>query len=261
MAEKLQGVDRMYGRIPESLQKNPDFKKFMKKAGPILSKGAGKEGYKGATLTQGGKFGDSYITPPGEESKNLVNSKSLVRQGAKIGSKTSTNIISKALRNSTKVAGKASGAVLGLPGMLAFDLLDSKKAGTDQFGRFLDTVDGMEAAKTDEKVADYFATYGVLPEGTAEGSFNMAAVTSRIESKLRSEQMANMLRQVNRGMSFMQGKNPVQETPEQISRKNVRDSIMNAWYPAEDTDHQSGRGQMAGLDAMQSRQTNKVAKN
>ena len=196
-----------------------------------------------------------------EDPTTALNSKSLVRQGAKIGSRTSTNSISKALRNSTKVAGKASGAVLGLPGMLAFDLLDSKKAGTDQFGRFLDTVDGMEAAKTDEKVADYYLTYGTLPEGTAEGSYNIAAVTSRIESKLRSEQMANTLRQVNRGMAFMQGKNPMQETPEQMSRKDFRDSIMNAWYPAEDTDHRSGRGQMAGMDAMQSRQTNKIAKN
>ena len=261
MAETLQGVDQMYGRIPESLQKNPDFKKFMKKAKPILAKGYGKKGYKGATLTQGGKFGDSYTTPPTEEAKNLVNSKSLVRQGAKIGAKTGTNILTKALRNSTKIAGKASGVVLGLPGILAFDLLDSKKAETIQFGRFLDTPDGMEAAKTDEKVADYYLTYGTLPEGTAEGSYNIAAVTSRIEGKLRSEQMANMLRQVNRGTAFMQGKNPVQETPEQMARKDFRDNIMNEWYPAEKTDHQSGRGQMASSEVLGSRQTNNIAKN
>ena len=199
-----------------------------------------------------------------QDPTTAVNSKSLVRQGARIGAKTSANVMSKALRNSTKIAGKAGGIVLGLPGVLAFDLLDSKKAGTDQFGRFLDTVDGMEAAKRDDKVADYFLTYGTYPEGTTEGSVNVAAVTSRIESKLRSEQMANTLRQVNRGMAFMQGKTPVQETPEQISRKNVRNSIMNEWYPAESTDHQSGRGQMAGaevLRSMQSRQTNNIAKN
>ena len=145
--------------------------------------------------------------------------------------------------------------------MLAFDLLDSKKAGTDQFGRFLDTVDGMEAAKRDDKVADYFLTYGTYPEGTTEGSVNVAAVTSRIESKLRSEQMANTLRQVNRGMAFMQGKNPTQETPEQMARKDFRNNIMNDWYPAERTDHQSGRSQMASAEVLRSRQTNNIAKN
>ena len=196
-----------------------------------------------------------------QDPTTAVNSKSLVRQGARIGAKTSANVMSKALRNSTKIAGKAGGIVLGLPGVLAFELLDSKKAGTDQFGRFLDTVDGMEAAKRDDKVADYFLTYGTYPEGTTEGSVNVAAVTSRIESKLRSEQMANTLRQVNRGMAFMQGNNPVQETPEQMARKDFRNNIMNDWYPAERTDHQSGRGQMAGAEVMQSRQTNKVAKN
>jgi hypothetical protein len=248
----------MYGRIPESLQKNPDFKKFMKKAGPRLDKGYGKKGYKGATLTQGGKFGDSYTTPPAE---NLVNSKSLVRQGAKIGAKTSAGVVSKALRNSAKIAMKGVGAVLGMPAVIAYDLLDSKTAGTDQFGRALDTPDGWEAAKQDDKVADYFATYGVLPEGTTEGSYNPTAVISRVEGKFRSEQMANTLRQVNRGMAFMQGKNPVQETPEQMARKNIRDGIMNEWYPAEDTNKQWGRGQMAGAEVMQSRQTNNIAKN
>ena len=59
----------------------------------------------------------------------------------------------------------------------------------------------------------------------------------------------------------MQGKNPVQETPEQMARKNIRDSIMHEWNPAETTDHQSGRGQMAGAKVLQSRQTNNIAKN
>ena len=199
-----------------------------------------------------------------EDPTSAINSASLVRQGKKIGAKTSSSVMAKALRGSAKVAMKGVGAVFGMPAVIAYDLLDSKKAGTDQFGRALDTKDGWEAAKQDDKVADYFATYGVLPEGTTEGSYNAAAVISRVEGKLRSEQMANTLRQVNRGMAFMQGKNPVQETPEQMSRKNVRNSIMNEWYPAESTDHQSGRGQMAGaevLRSMQSRQTNNIAKN
>jgi len=196
-----------------------------------------------------------------EDPTTAFNSKSLVRQGAKIGAKGSANYASKALRSSAKIAMKGVGAVFGMPAVIAYDLLDSKKAGTDQFGRALDTKDGWEAAKQDDKVADYFATYGVLPEGTNEGSYNPAAVISRIEGKLRSEQMANTLRQVNRGMAFMQGKNPMQETPEQMSRKDFRDSVMNAWYPAEDTDHQSGRGQMAGAKVLQSRQTNNIAKN
>ena len=196
-----------------------------------------------------------------EDPTTALNSKSLVRQGRKISAKATANYASKALRNSAKVAMKASGAVLGMPGILAFDLLDSKVAGTDQFGRALDTPEGLEAAKTDNKVADYFLTYGTYPEGINIDSVNHNAVSSRIESKLRSEQMANTLRQVNRGMAFMQGKNPMQETPEQMSRKDFRDSIMNAWYPAEDTDHQSGRGQMAGAKVLQSRQTNNIAKN
>ena len=229
--KKLPDVDRMYGRIPESLQKNPDFKKFMKKAGPVLSKGYGKEGYKGATLTQGGKFGDSYTTPPSEEAKNLINSKSLVRQGKKIGAKTSANMVSKALRGSGKVALKGLGAVFGTPAIIAADLLDSKVAGTDQFGRALDTVDGFEAAKRDDKVADYFLTYGTFPEGTDLDSFNRDAVNSRITGKLRSEHMAQQLRQVNRGMEFMRGNNPTQPTPEEQERQRFRYDVMRQVEP------------------------------
>jgi hypothetical protein len=119
-----------------------------------------------------------------------------------------------------------------MPAVIAADLLDSKVAGTDQFGRALDTPDGWEAAKRDDKVADYFLTYGAYPEGIDLDSVNQGAVQSRIEGKLRSEHMANQLRQVNRGMAFMQGENPTQPTPEEQQRQKFRYDVMRDVEPS-----------------------------
>jgi len=195
-----------------------------------------------------------------EDPTTAINSKSLVRQGAKLGAKTSASSIAKALRGSAKIAGKVSGTVLGMPGILAFDLLASKQAGTDQYGRFLDTPEGLEGARTDEKVADYYATYGTLPEGTTEGSFNAAAVIGGIEKRMKAEQMASILRQINRGMPFMQGANPMQETPEQIARKEMRNTIMRDLGMPGESDHQVGRSRPAGAKVLESRRTDNIAK-
>jgi hypothetical protein len=187
------------------------------------------------------------------DSRQSINSKSLVRAGKKIGAKVSAKAIANALRSSVKTAGKAGGTVLSMPGVLAFDLLASKQVGTDQYGRFLDTPEGLEGAKTDEKIADYYATYGTLPEGTTEGSFNAAAVIGGIEKRMKAEQMANILRQVNRGMSFMQGANPMQETPEQMARKKIRNTIMNDFQMAGDSNRQVGEGWTArGAEVLRS---------
>ena len=166
-----------------------------------------------------------------EDPTSAINSASLVRQGKRIGAKTGTNAITKALRSSGKIAGRAFGTVLGTPAYIAADLLDSKVAGTDQFGRALDTPDGWEAAKRDDKVADYFLTYGTFPESTDLNSFNREAVNSRITGKLRSEHMAQQLRQVNRGMEFMRGNNPTQPTPEEQERQRFRYDVMRQIEP------------------------------
>ncbi len=196
----------------------------------------------------------------GVDPRQGINSKSLVRAGNKIGTKISANVIAKALRSSAKTVGKTGGTVLGMPGVLAFDLLASKQTGTDQYGRFLDTPEGLEGAKTDEKIADYYATYGTLPEGTTEGSFNAAAVIGGIEKRMKAERMAAILRQVNRGMSFMQGVNPMQETPEQIARKEMRNTIMRDLGMPGESDRQVGRSRPAGAKVLESRQTDNIAK-
>ena len=166
-----------------------------------------------------------------EDPTTAVNSASLVRQGKKIGAKTSANMVSKALRGSGKLALKGLGTIFSMPVMIASDLLDSKKVGTDQFGRALDTPEGFEAAKRDDKVADYFLTYGTFPEETGTDSFNREAVNSRIAGKLRSEHMAQQLRQVSRGMEFMRGNNPTQPTPEEQERQKFRYDVMRQIEP------------------------------
>jgi hypothetical protein len=61
-------------------------------------------------------------------------------------------------------------------------------------------------------------------------------------------------------MSFMQGANPMQETPEQMARKRIRNTIMNDFQMAGDSNQQVGRSQPAGAEVLQSRQTNSIAK-
>ena len=166
-----------------------------------------------------------------EDPTSAINSASLIRQGKRIGAKGSARFAAKALRGSAKLALRTAGTIFGTPAYIAADLLDSKKAGTDQFGRALDTPDGWEAAKRDDKVADYFLTYGTYPEETGTDSFNQEAVNSRIAGKLRSEHMAQQLRQVNNGMAFMQGKGMSQPTPEQQQRQKFRYDVMRQVEP------------------------------
>ena len=166
-----------------------------------------------------------------EDPTSAINSASLIRQGKRIGAKGSARFAAKALRGSAKLALKAAGTIFGTPAYIAADLLDSKEAGTDQFGRALDTPDGWEAAKRDDKVADYFLTYGTYPEETGTDSFNQEAVNSRIAGKLRSEHMAQQLRQVSRGMEFMRGNNPTQPTPEEQQRQKFRYDVMRQVEP------------------------------
>jgi len=234
LAEALQDVDRMYGRIPEKLRKDPDFKKFMKKAGPILSKGAGGPGYKGATLTLGGKYGDSYTIPP-EDAKTLVNTKSLVRQGKKIAAKGSEKFATKALQKTAGLASRGMAALWGTPAVVAADLLLSSEVGIDQYGRHIDTPKGFEAAEKDNAIADYYSTYGSFPENYNADDHNQNAIIDRIESTVRSETMAAMLRQESGKQS--------QPTPEELARKKWRSSILrHEVITGENPMHEMGGG-------------------
>ena len=102
-------------------------------------------------------------------------------------------------------------------------------AGQDQYGRSVDTPKGFKAAEEDKAVADYFTEYGSFPENfDPEGGHNMNAVLDNIEKKLRSEQMASQVRQINSGMAFMQGKTQAGPTPEQVERQKFRYDSMKA---------------------------------
>jgi hypothetical protein len=186
----------------------------MKKVKPILSKGAGGPGYKGATLTQGGKFGDSYTTPP---EINPVNTKDLVRQGKKIAAKGSARYAKRALKG-VGLASKGLALLWGTPAVIGAELLISKDAGVDQYGRKVDTPEGYNAMTKDNAIADYYSTYGSYPESYNPGDHNQNAIIDRIEAKVRSETMANMLRRESGQQS--------QPTPEEEVRKKWRTQIL-----------------------------------
>ena len=171
----------------------------------------------------------SYIQGKAEDPTSAINSASLVRQGKKIGAKASATFAGKALRKRAAVAGKGLGVLFGGPAVIAADLLISDNAGQDQYGRSVDTPKGFKAAEEDKAVADYFTEYGSFPENfDPEGGHNMNAVLDNIEKKLRSEQMANQVRQINGGMAFMQGKTQTGPTPEQVERQKFRYDSMKA---------------------------------
>ena len=97
--------------------------------------------------------------------REAVNAKSLVRAGKDLGKKAvkaSTAYGIKQLQNIAGGIAKTGGRAWG-PVMLAEQLLKSKKAGTDQWGRHLDTVKGWKAAQADDQIVNQWVTTGRPP--------------------------------------------------------------------------------------------------
>lgn len=76
-------TNRKYGRVPEVIQKDPEFKQFMQKSKPIVSKGYGKEqdwGSSDADL-QRRKTGKLPIKLQSEGKTSLLNQQSTRSKG------------------------------------------------------------------------------------------------------------------------------------------------------------------------------------
>ena len=144
--------------------------------------------------------------------RQAVNSKSLVRAGKKLASGTG-GFMARQLRNFAGMATKVSGKAWG-PVMLAEELLRSKTAGTDKYGRAIDTPTGFRNAQLDLETADYFATHGAFPENTDFNKRNSRAIFDRIKSQTQAEVQAAMLK-----MNPVQRTRSQQPTPESLARQ------------------------------------------
>ena len=160
----------------------------------------------------------STVQSKSEDPTSAINSQSLVRQGKKIASKGSSSFAIKALRKSATLGGKALGILFGSPAVIASDLLlSAKKAGTDKYGRAVDTQKGFLSAQEDTATADYFAQYGSFPENVDFDARNPQAIFDRIKKQTHAQVMAEVLRnqtpfQRARGLNK-------QPTPEELARQ------------------------------------------
>jgi len=152
---------------------------------------------------------------------NPVNTKDLVRQGQKIAAKGSARYATKALQKGARLASKGLALLWGTPAVIGAELLISKDAGTDQYGRKIDTPEGYKSMQEDNAVADYYATYGSYPENYKPGDHNQNAIVDRVEAKLRSEIMAKQLRQQS-------GVQQTQPTPEEMARNKWRREVLTS---------------------------------
>ena len=164
-------------------------------------------------------FGGKPTTPDvAPSATTAINTKSLVRQGQKIAAKGSAKYATKALQKGSMLASKGLALLWGTPAVIGAELLISKDAGVDQYGRKVDTPEGYNAMTKDNAIADYYSTYGSYPESYNPGDHNQNAIIDRIEAKVRSETMAAMLRQESGKQS--------QPTPEEEVRKKWRTQIL-----------------------------------
>ena len=152
---------------------------------------------------------------------NPVNTKSLIRQGQKIAAKGSARYATQALKKGASLASKGLAMLWGTPAVIGTELLISKDAGTDQYGRKIDTPEGYKSMQADNAVADYYATYGSYPENYKPGDHNQNAIVDRVEAKLRSEIMAKQLRQQS-------GVQQTQPTPEEMARNRWRREVLTS---------------------------------
>lgn len=152
-----------------------------------------------------------------EDPTSAINSKSLVRQGNKMAARGTANVAAKALRKTAGLAGKVLGTLFGTPAIIASDLLDSKVAGTDKYGRAVDTQKGFQSAQEDTATADYFAQYGSFPENVDFNKRNPQAVFDRIKKQTKAQVMAEQLRRTpfQRARGINQ-----QPTPEDLARQS-----------------------------------------
>jgi len=153
-----------------------------------------------------------------EDPTSAVNAKSLVRQGNKMAARGTANVAAKALRKTAGLAGKVLGTLFGTPAIIASDLLESKVAGTDKYGRAIDTQKGFQAAQEDTATADYFAQYGSFPENIDFTKRSPQAIFDRIKKQTEAQVMAEALRnqtpfQRARGINK-------QPTPEDLARQS-----------------------------------------
>ena len=128
---------------------------------------------------------------------DTTDSKSLVKKGNKVGAQTNPKLTTSALRNAAGGVMKGAGKLLfNTPAVIATDILASKETGTDQFGRFVDTPEGFMKAERDREVAEYYMEYGAIPEDVdwSENGVNYPAIENMIESKMKQERMAQLIR-------------------------------------------------------------------
>ena len=154
--------------------------------------------------------------------RQAVNSKSLVRAGKKIASGAG-GFMAKQLRQFAGMASKLGGRAWG-PVMLAEELLRSKTAGTDKYGRAIDTPTGFKNAQLDLETADYFATHGSFPENVDFNKRNPQAIFDRIKSQTKAEVTAQMLKMnpVQRARGINR-----QPTPESLARQQWDTMLTN----------------------------------
>ena len=166
----------------------------------------------------------------------LQNAKTLVKQGKNIGAKGSAKFSARTLQKAgLGLASKGMAALWGTPDIVGESLLVSSDVGVDQYGRYSDTPKGHEAIEKDNAIADYYSTYGSFPENYNADDHNQNAIIDRIESTVRSETMAAMLRQESGKQS--------QPTPEELARKKWRSSILrHEVITGENPMHEMGGG-------------------
>ena len=152
-----------------------------------------------------------------EDPTSAVNSKSLVRQGNKMAARGTARVATKALRRTAGLAGKVLGTLFGTPAIIASDLVDSKVAGVDKYGRAVDTPKGFKSAQEDTATADYFAQYGSFPESVDFNVRNPQAIFDRIKKQTKAEVMAQQLR----GTPYQRARGiNKQPTPEDLARQS-----------------------------------------
>tara|TARA_R110000823_G_scaffold71378_7_gene164475 strand:- start:4275 stop:4793 length:519 start_codon:yes stop_codon:yes gene_type:complete len=113
-------------------------------------------------------------------------SSELVKKGKNIGAKSGSTAV-KALKTLGKFVWSA-------PAIESALFLESKTAGTDRFGRALDTPDGYKKALKDDEFSKYYLKHGSFPTAIASDTVNEGAVMHQIESKIRQNRMAQLIR-------------------------------------------------------------------
>tara|TARA_Y100000310_G_scaffold286321_1_gene310386 strand:+ start:848 stop:1438 length:591 start_codon:yes stop_codon:yes gene_type:complete len=129
--------------------------------------------------------------------RQAVNAKSLVRAGKKMAVKAASTAGAfgvKQLRQIAGTIGKTGGRAWG-PVMLAEQLLKSKKAGVDQWGRQVDTPAGFKAAQLDDQVVSQWINTGRPPMDLMEKNGDVLSTqyiiqkVGKIQAQNAQEQM------------------------------------------------------------------------